>query len=146
MHLTLVFLGETAATRLPDLQNVVDRVAAAGQPQRSALGPLGCFPNARRPHVFWASLDQNPAPLQALHNALADNLIPLGWVRDARPFSPHITLGRVRRGARVVFPDLPPQPPPLTMEIDRIQLLSSRRGASGPHYRVLHTARLGHAT
>ena len=142
MHLTLSFLGDTPAARLPLLREALDDVAARSRTTTLVLGRLGCFPNERRPAVFWAGLDSDPVPLQALQGALIDALVPLGWTRDPRPFSPHITLGRVRRGARVAFPVPPPVPPPLTCELDRLELVHSEQGAHGRRYRVLHTGRL----
>ena len=61
------------------------------------MSGLGVFPNPRRPRVLWAGLDGDLATLSALQIAVDQAVETLGLPKDDRPFSPHLTLGRVRR-------------------------------------------------
>jgi len=99
MHLTLVFLGETPISRLAAIKEAVGR-AAASSPQTSfrAIG-LGCFPHPRRPRVIWAGVEETAGNLPRIKEALDRELEPLGFKREKRPFSPHLTLGRVDKRA-----------------------------------------------
>ena len=55
------------------------------------------FPNSRRPRVLWAGLDGDLTTLLALQIAVDQAVEKLGLPKEERPFSPHLTLGRVRR-------------------------------------------------
>jgi len=99
MHLTLVFLGETPISRLAAIKEAVG-AAAASSPHTSfrAVG-LGCFPNPRRPRVIWVGVEETAGDLPQIKEALDRELEPLGFRREKRTFSPHLTLGRVDRRA-----------------------------------------------
>lgn len=107
-HLTLQFLGQ-----VDDPGPVVDAargVCAARPPLQLALGPLGAFGG----RVLWAGIEGPDAPaLVDLAGALERTLEPLGFPAEGRPYSPHVTLGRVRdpggrRGQRRGRPARPP--------------------------------------
>lgn len=98
IHLTLRFLGETPPDRAPAATAALRRAAAASAPFRLALGAGGTF-GGRRPRVLWLGLTGDLEALQALANALNDELRREGWERPDRPLRPHISLARARRGA-----------------------------------------------
>ena len=56
------------------------------------------FPNPRRPRVLWVGLEGDLNALAGLQAAVEQAVTGLGYAAEERPFSPHITLGRVRRG------------------------------------------------
>jgi len=60
------------------------------------VGGAGCFPSARNPRVLWVGLSQIPEPLKQLSGNLEDELERLGFAREKRKFSPHLTIGRLR--------------------------------------------------
>ena len=99
LHLTIRFIGSVEARRIEDLRRAGARAAAAIAPFEARLGGIGAFPNTRRPRVIWVGV-QKAEPLLALHAALEQALAPLGFAPENRAFEPHITLGRVRDGAR----------------------------------------------
>jgi 2'-5' RNA ligase len=100
LHLTLHFIGEVAAARLPELDAAL-RVApprfelVLDRAQRWPGGLVVLQPGAVVP------------PLAALHRALADALRAAGLPPEARPFRPHVTLARRAAGA-VAGPAAPP--------------------------------------
>ncbi|MFC1961008.1 RNA 2',3'-cyclic phosphodiesterase [Chloroflexota bacterium] len=99
IHLTLKFLGDTPAHQQEAISTALHNAASDQGPLLLRAAGLGCFPNVRRPRVVWVGLDGDMAPLRALYEAVETALTPLGFPREKRGFSLHLTLGRVRREA-----------------------------------------------
>ena len=99
LHLTLKFIGEQPEDKLSALVEALAAVPAPGPLEVSFRG-LGCFPNERHPRVFWVGVLAPPA-LGQLAAAVERALAPLGIEPEQRPFSPHLTLGRLRQGSRL---------------------------------------------
>lgn len=99
LHLTLRFLGE----RLPALVDPLARhlaVAVADHPPVTlALAAAGAFPGWRHPRVLWIGLAPNSA-LDRLYHSVDSACAAAGLGHEGRPFRPHLTLARVRPGAR----------------------------------------------
>jgi 2'-5' RNA ligase len=105
MHLTLKFLGSVPDELVETVRGAVAEVAALHSPIPLICAGLGVFPGPGRPRVFWAGLTGALAELGRLAAAVERAVEPLGFPREARPFSGHVTLGRARstRGvARIV--------------------------------------------
>jgi 2'-5' RNA ligase len=99
-HVTLKFLGGVDGDRVVSLVDAL-RVAATGRRAFDLeIVGLGAFPTATRPRVLWAGVTTGAAPLGALAGAVEDAMAGLGFEREARAFSAHITLGRVREPVR----------------------------------------------
>ncbi len=99
VHLTIRFLGETTDAQTQALAPRLRALAAAHAPFELALGNIGGFPTLRQPRVFWLGLVGDLAPLNALQAAVEQQVQQVGFTAETRPFSPHITLARVRREA-----------------------------------------------
>ena len=96
LHLTLQFLGEWAPEREAELAAALGDIA--WEPVRLRVAGTGAFPDAREPRLLWAGAS---APgLEQAATAIARRLQPLGIVPEERPFTPHITLGRLPRRER----------------------------------------------
>lgn len=93
MHLTLFFIGETE--RAADVQAALQSVR--GAPFDLLLNGVGRFPpgSRRPPRVLWAGFTPQPA-LLALQTQVAAALTALGFPPEDRPYSPHLTLARVK--------------------------------------------------
>jgi 2'-5' RNA ligase len=100
IHLTLKFLGDTPTEKLPDIKRALAAVARHAPACTFTVGELGCFPNPRRPRVVWVGVQEPTGRLAALQDAIEEVMAPLGYPPEGRGFTPHLTLGRVRRGAR----------------------------------------------
>lgn len=100
IHLTLKFLGDYPVERRDLLEQALSRAVEGMTPFGLAAHGLGCFPNANKPRVIWVGLERDLAPLGALRDAVEAHVAPLGYPTEARAFSPHLTLGRVRQEAR----------------------------------------------
>ncbi len=103
LHLTLKFLGDTPSVKVTAVLSAIE-TATQGVPAFSLLlEGLGVFPNPRRPRVIWVGTSGQVDVLTRLQAHIEAKLAELGWPADARSFSAHITLGRVRDGAAVGF-------------------------------------------
>jgi 2'-5' RNA ligase len=97
MHLTLKFLGNTAASHIEFIKQMMTQAADSTPPFDLTLSGLGSFPNPKRIRVLWAGVHAGSG-LTSLQRELELGAARLGCERDERPFSPHLTLGRVRQG------------------------------------------------
>jgi 2'-5' RNA ligase len=99
IHLTLKFLGDTTEEQVEQVKEALARAAAGAGPITFSVGGVGCFPNTRRPRVVWVGLHEPTGALARLRDAVEEQVAPLGFPTEKRPFSPHLTLGRVHRRA-----------------------------------------------
>ena len=149
MHLTLKFLGDVDAARVPSLSLVVAGVAARHQSFGLSVSRLGAFPGGRRLQVVWAGIEGELQALLALRDALESELAAEGYAAEERAFRPHVTLGRTRHGMR---PDEAERinaalvttalPHGLAFTVERVVLYRSHLGAGGSRYEVLAAAEL----
>jgi RNA 2',3'-cyclic 3'-phosphodiesterase len=95
LHLTLRFLGEISRSQVETVCLAVRCAAARVEAFPVHLSGTGCFPSPRRPRAFWIRVAQ-ASDLVRLFEAVEQELLSAGFPREARPFSPHLTLGRVR--------------------------------------------------
>jgi len=101
IHLTLQFLGEVPLTTLNALKIALQPVAGSQEPFAINIRGIGAFPNIRHPRVIWAGL-QAPANLMTLQTLISRTIQQIGIPVEDRPFSPHLTLGRIKRDATPV--------------------------------------------
>ncbi len=97
LHLTLRFLGESNAQQVAQMQATLASVAPACAPIPLALGGLGCFPNFRRPNIVWLDFGGDLASLKTLQLACERGARAAGFAPEERPFTPHLTIGRMQR-------------------------------------------------
>ena len=99
VHLTLKFLGDVDATAVEGILAAMERACLGKGPITLALSGMGVFPNLGSPRVLWVGMNGELESLRVLQSDLDHELWQaLGFPRDARPFTPHLTLGRVRDG------------------------------------------------
>jgi 2'-5' RNA ligase len=98
IHLTLKFLGDVSLANLEMLKKIMQSEASSYHPFDLSVGGLGAFPNSRNPRVVWVGVEA-PPELGALQRSIEAAMERLGYGREERPFSAHLTLGRVSRNA-----------------------------------------------
>lgn len=96
MHLTLKFLGNIAASHVEFLKQLITQTADSHSAFDLQISGIGSFPNSKRARILWAGIHA-PAGLASLQKSIETGTIRLGYEREERPFSPHLTLGRVRQ-------------------------------------------------
>jgi 2'-5' RNA ligase len=148
LHVTLLFLGEVDDRAVVDLCRAVGECCAEISGFRLGIERVGCFPNPRRPRVVWVGAGEGVQDVVGLHDALEPPLLALGcYRREDRPYTPHITLGRVR-GDRTTDPLATALARHAgwqagATEVREVLVLSSELTPEGPVYTVLSRARLG---
>ncbi len=101
VHITLKFLGDVDVQKIDE---IFARVGEAVQPfVRFTIGiaGTGTFPNDRRPNVLWIAVWEGAEILIRMAERIDSALSPMGFQKDRRPFSPHLTIGRVRSTKRI---------------------------------------------
>ncbi len=96
IHLTLKFLGEIPEPRVPDIMAALTRAAGGSGGFRLQIEHAGTFPNPRNARVVWIGASGDIEKLSKLQAAVEDSMTGLGMEREDRPFTPHLTLGRVK--------------------------------------------------
>jgi len=96
IHLTLKFLGDISPANLEMLAQMLTVEVSQHQAFEIKFGGLGAFPNPKRPRVIWIGI-QAPAGLEALQHGIEAAAATLGYPNEKRPFSPHLTIGRVKQ-------------------------------------------------
>ena len=100
IHLTLKFLGDISTAQVDAVERAVE-VAISGIPELSlTLGRAGVFPSSGSPRVLWVGLEGDLDGLADLQRSIEQATEAVGFARERRRFSPHLTIGRVRNGTR----------------------------------------------
>lgn len=143
LHLTLHFFGEIPDDVAAALGASLDRAAKGQGPLVLAGAELGAFPDPHRARVIWFGLEPS-GELELLAHRAECEFAAQGFERDARPFHPHITLGRVQRDARLPAGawEMLPAAPEVAFSAAELVLFESRTGPAGPAYTPRHTTRL----
>lgn len=98
IHLTVKFLGDVSPTSQQLLTSSLQAEATRHTPFEISVGSLGVFPSSRKPRVIWAGVEA-PQELYALVRGVEFEMGRLGYAPEERPYTPHLTLGRVSRNA-----------------------------------------------
>ncbi len=96
LHLTLKFLGNVAETRLDAIVASLRGAVGEAATFDATVSGLGAFPTPTRARVVWAGVSAGAEPMVELAGRVDAALAALGVPPEARPFSPHVTLGRAR--------------------------------------------------
>ena len=98
IHLTLKFLGNVSTANLEILKDILGKVVSSHHECDISVGGIGVFPKPHNPRVVWVGMEI-PQELIALQHNIEIETARLGYSREHRPFSPHLTFGRVSRNA-----------------------------------------------
>jgi len=96
IHLTLKFLGNVTVDRISEITKAMEAAAQGISPFHLEVKDLGAFPNLRRVQVAWVGISGEVDKLSQLQQHIESNLAHLGFVPESRPFTPHLTLVRLR--------------------------------------------------
>lgn len=149
IHLTLKFLGDIDAGKLRNLSDEMITLARHQPPFSLTIGGVGAFPSTRRPRVVWVGI-QAPPKLAELAQQMEQLGLKFGIEPEDRPFSPHLTIGRVQQHA--VLEELQALTESLTtikvgelgkLSVESICLFRSDLRSSGAIYTLLSRASLG---
>src|SRR5438552_6066078 len=98
VHLTLKFLGNVSTSRLAEVKSSLQQLTF---PSFTAeIKGAGAFPNLKRMNVIWVGVDEGWTHVEQIYEQVEKLLSGIGFRRENRPFSPHITIARVRSGRK----------------------------------------------
>jgi RNA 2',3'-cyclic 3'-phosphodiesterase len=144
IHVTVRFLGDLGDAGVKRACDAVVRAASPLEAPLARLGGLGGFPSLASPRVLWVGLSEGEEAVRTVGSAVNDSLRQAGFGPLDKPFRPHMTLARVREGARgleaIRAAAIPPPPP--AEPLDRICVMKSELHPSGSRYTALTEVRL----
>jgi 2'-5' RNA ligase len=146
VHLTLKFLGSTDEALVPKIRESLMNKLSHYKVFYIKIAGIGCFPSEKRPRVIWIGMEDSEV-LSKIQRDIDAEIMHFGFVPENRPFSPHLTIGRVRSPKRV--PDLMKR---LTefrevdfgaIEVKNIHVMKSELRQAGAEYSSLAEIPLG---
>lgn len=135
LHITLLFLGEIDETQLEEIQMHCRSLASVHAPFEASFHGFGQFPRKGAARVIYSPLISGEKNCRTLYAGLYPRIAEIISL-DKRNYSPHITLGRVKRGKRIDSADLKNSAvqPHDSFRIDRFILYESVLHSRGPVY------------
>jgi len=126
LHLTLIFIGEIPADKIPLIASVIDKALTPPiAPFTLTFSTTGCFTHSSK-ELWWIGTDRNDTRLNILktiRRRIADGLFSEGINFDNRPFNPHITFGReIKHNSPIIIPKQK-----IIFPVNRISLMKSER-------------------
>jgi 2'-5' RNA ligase len=141
LHITLKFLGEVSEDKLSGVIEKSKLAVSGISNFRVHLSGLGSFPNLRSPRVVWVGVTEGKAEMKNLSEGIEENLSHLGFAREKREFSAHLTIGRVRsprgRGRLVKKIEDWERYDVGEFPVDKILVMESQLSTKGPTYRII---------
>ena len=150
LHLTIKFLGDINEEDVDSLIECMNPVFSDFSSFDLLLEHAGFFPSKNNPRVIWIGSDGGADNLLDIFQELEHCLEVFGIDRDERMFSPHLTIGRVKRnnnkhGAVTTFTGDIPEFEPATFRVNSIALIKSTLTPKGPIYEKLYEGKLKEA-
>ena len=146
IHLTIKFLGNIAVDRIEGITRAMEEAACGISPFQLKVKELGVFPNSKRVQVAWVGVTGEVDKLTQLQKRIESNLTPLGFAPESRPFTPHLTLARLRAQTsldeRQRFGQLIANTTfeaACTIEVDAINLIKSQLTREGAIYSQINS-------
>lgn len=139
IHLTLKFLGNVDSVRIEDIKLALGKVKFS--PFQMEIKGAGAFPSFSRMSVIWVGIEEGWTQIQEVYEQTETLFSGLGFPRESRTFSPHITIARVKTGRRrdeiaSLLRRLEDKSFG-TFTADKLRLKQSVLSSSGPHYSTL---------
>lgn len=141
-HLTLTFLGSITPNKVRSIKKVLDEATGRTRPIRLHLVKVGCFPHPAKPRVVFVGLEGELEKLNTLVKKIEKKLKKEKIWFDKKPFSPHITLGRIKKKRNLTNDLKGVKAKRIEFTAKKITLNKSTLGSSGPTYTRLKTIEL----
>jgi len=149
IHLTLKFLGNISPQKVTEITEVMEQASQGVSPFHLEVTEVGAFPNLRQPRVLWLGIKGAIDKLVAWQQRIDSGLVPLGFSKETRPFTPHLTLARLRDGAspkdRVSFGEMIMKTPvevSYKINVNSLSLMKSQLLPGGAVYSRLAEVKL----
>lgn len=146
LHLTVKFLGEVPDGEVSRVAEAVARSAARSASFEMELTDCGCFPPRGPVRIVWVGTRDPSELLTGCVNAVEQEMEAVGFPKESRPFSAHLTIGRAadgRQASGIRAAVERHSVKPVRQPVDELILMSSVLSPKGPSYSVVSKARLG---
>ena len=147
IHITLKFLGDINDSMAAKVCAILDNIAKGASPFTAEASLFGAFPDIDFPKVVWAGLGIGSENTEKIFLQLDEELSNIGFQKEKRAFTSHLTLGRVRTGKNILALKeklaSAKLPAGLSQKIGSIVLFKSTLTPSGSIYTKIHEALLG---
>jgi 2'-5' RNA ligase len=140
LHITIKFLGNKDESQLIDLKQALEDVAAQHGEFSVLISGTGVFPSLRRPGVLWLGVSEGRESVVSLAESVESACEAVGILHDKRPFSPHLTIGRIRepqKACQLAAAHIGSDFAPISFEVRRITFYLSRLHPSGSVYETI---------
>ncbi len=142
LHLTLAFLGDTDVNLIGCMTAEVERRLSGFLPLQIQFGGTGFFPHSGRPRVFWLGIRGEIDRLKKLQREVLTGVTTAGLAPDVRPFSPHLTLARIKSTAGVAHLQAKASETRQNeiegiLRVDSVELMQSKLTPGGSIYSVI---------
>jgi len=148
IHLTLKFLGATPVEKVPAIENALAVTLDGAEAHQLALGKLGTF-GGSRPRVLWVDLTGQVDAVRHVQERVESAMNGLGFEPEARGWSPHVTLARVRpemareTASGITRANSEVETPPGVISVRDVSLMRSTLRPSGAVYERIAAFPLG---
>ncbi len=145
IHITLKFLGDTDEQLIDDIGEIIKSSTEEIKPFNIQLTGTGVFPNPNYIRIVWIGME-NHEQIEIIAKKIDDKILELGFERERRGFSPHLTIARVRSAKnkdkllqvvekykKTVFTDV---------KVESIKLMESDLTPKGPIYTTLKEVKI----
>ncbi len=144
LHVTLKFLGDVPMNELHRIIAAVEQGAASAEAFDLEFCGCGVFPDRTNPKTIWIGTTIGSEELTTAATAIENELFKLGYPKENRRFSPHLTIGRAKRDVSVsetlsTFLDEKKEFPFGSFGVDEVVVYSSELTRNGPIYDELAT-------
>lgn len=95
IHLTLKFLGDVKELLVTEIEKRISNICRLHKSFSITVKGAGAFPNEKKPYVLWIGVDKSDG-LLSLYLDIDSAMSEIGFEKEVRKFSPHLTIGRVK--------------------------------------------------
>ena len=142
LHITLHFLGYTPEKEIPQLKKMLSKIIKSQKAFDLTISKTGKFPDNDKPSVLYLGVEGNLKPLNELVNDIKKNISSIGYNKDLKEFTPHVTVGKINYPQKF-NPDLSTflnsSYDKIKFTVDKIQFVSSESLPEGVVYSILNT-------
>ena len=142
LHFTLKFFGEVPHSRLDDVKQALSQAVIHHEPFLLKLGKAGSFPAKGIPRIIWLGVATGESQLVKLAGSIENACFGHGFPKEDKPFSPHLTIARLKEvspGVKFIEPEFQFEN---TMIVEEFSLIESQLYPTGPVYREVEKFQL----
>jgi len=144
-HITLKFLGNTAESLIPNIEEIIRNAVEGLKPFEIELKGCGAFPTPTRPRVVWIGVREGADILKKIAESIDREVSKLGFEREKRSFVAHLTVGRVK-GSQGALPRVLAEWANKDFGrvlVDKVFLMKSILRPEGPEYHEMVSVSIG---